>query len=172
MPNTISKIINEESKLGITVNLNHLYITKSSLDNYLSEQTFSLQPYSNQREGVESTDKNNNEYNDEELNQARAFIREVANECIELDTKKILSRIWIAEVILKQCRNTKHAHRFPQTPQTASNWISKIPNLPQYLKNNRGNRLAVDRQNAEILLEEAFKTEKIKKLIKEHTIGQ
>lgn|GEM_PF-3541960 len=172
MPNTISKIFNEESKLGITVNLNHLYITKSSLDNYLSEHSYSLQTSSDQREKVESNDRNKNEYNDEELNQARAFIREVASECIKLDTKSILSKIWIAKVILKQCRNTKHAHRFPQTAQTASNWISKIPNLPNYLTDNRGNRSVADRKNAEILLEEAFKTEKIKNLIKKHTIGQ
>lgn len=171
LPNTISKILNEESKLGIKVNLNHFYITKSSLDNYLSEHTFSLPPCSNQIEEIESNDKNKNEYIDEELNQARAFIREVASECIKLDTQNILSKIWIAEVILKQCRNTKHAHRFPQNAETASQWISKIPNLPKYLTNNRGNRSTIDRKNAKILLEEAFKTEKIKDLIKQHTIG-
>ncbi|HAV4223940.1 hypothetical protein ABTO78_17715 [Acinetobacter baumannii] len=171
MPNTISKIMHEESKLGITINLNHLYITKSSLDNYLSENTFSLQPYSNQREEIESNDKNKNEYNDEELNQARAFIREVADECIKLDTANILSRIWIAKFILENCKNTKHQKRFPQNKETISQWIAQSPNLPTYLKINRGKRSDRDTELGKQLLIKAFESEVILNLIKKHSFA-
>lgn len=171
MSNTISKIMNEESKLGITVNLNHFYITKSSLDNYLSEHAILLQPRSNQREEIESNDKNKNEYNDEELNQARAFIREVANECIKLDTKNILSRIWIAKFILENCKNTKHQKRFPQNKETISQWIAQSPDLPTYLKINRGKRSDRDAELGKQLLKEAFESEVILNLIKKHSFA-
>ena len=171
LPNTISKIMNEESKLGITVNLNHFYITKSSLDNYLSEHTFSLPPCSNQIEEIGSNDKNKNEYNDEELNQARAFIREIADECIKLDTKNILSRIWIAKFILENCKHTKHQKRFPQNKETISQWIAQNPNLPTYLKINRGKRSDRDTELGTQLLKDAFDSAIILNLIKKHSFA-
>ena len=169
--NYISEVMNEESRLGIKVNLNHLYITKASLDNYFFEQHNSVQLINTQIENNDDKNSEHHKYIDEELNEAKIFVNEIAMECINLDTNKVLSRIWIAKFILENCKNTKHQKRFPQNKESMSQWIAQSPNLPNYLKINRGKRSNRDTELGIQLLREAFESEVILNIIKKHSFA-